>query len=138
MTQQQGGEAPAYVRLVDFLRARIAEDAALASGPEARKIGSVPPPATERSGRRLALVSKPTPPRSTPDVPTVPLAVERLRLEVEVKQEILDTFLAWRDEQEQGPPDDFAAGLAAGAEWVLRALALVYREHPDYWPGWAI
>lgn len=124
--------------LIEFLLARIAEDAAVASEEVVRiDFGTDPyvPPFTGDpfSDAYTEYVNGLR--RVHPEFfgPTDP----RLLAECEAKRRIVTL---WREAQATvyagGPSDDWWAGWRAAIEPTLRAIALPYADHPDYELEW--
>lgn len=126
--------------LVAFLRARLAEDEAVARAVEDRSapwdgqwVADGPDALRTRNGHVLAYGHRTTDGRDLP-IPLKPkLAAHwarhdpaRVLREVEAKRRIVERY-AWLREH----------GDTGGAAWVLPLLAAAYADHPDYRPEWA-
>lgn len=116
--QDEGGG----VTIVEFLRARLAEDEAAAST-EARgwETGS------RHEGQPLAWVQHV---RRWP--------VDRVLAEVEAKRRIVDRYVTCLEMRaEEGRDDDwFLKGMLAAFESAVMWLALPHAGHADYDPSW--
>jgi hypothetical protein len=130
--------------LVEFLRARLDEDARVAR--TAASIAAAPwrweslpmPHKYGLTGTRAGLRALIVPSR-TPDVYPDKFTAEhiirfdpaRVLADVEAKRRIIERW-----EHATRDPDDFEEQW--GLEWAMRALAQPYADHPDFDSGWKL